>query len=79
MPDANSIKIGQTVLVTFPWREDELPTDENFFTGCVEEIIEKAVYAVYVRVEGLKTPVPIDRVCAVKNTNEETKQKAVAL
>ena len=56
------IKKGQTVTVTFAWKEDEKPTAANFFTGKVLEVIERTKYAFYVRVEGLNNIVPVDRV-----------------
>ena len=56
------IQVGQTVTAIFAWREDEKPTDANFFTGKVLQVIERTKYAVYVRIEGLKTIVPADRV-----------------
>jgi hypothetical protein len=56
------IKIGQTVTAIFAWREDEQPTDANFFTGKVLEVIERTKYAIYYKIEGLQNIVPADRV-----------------
>lgn len=62
MADTNQIKIGQTITVIFPWREDEHPTANNFFAGQVLEKIERANNCFYVRVSGLENIQPIDRV-----------------
>ena len=54
--------VGQTVTAIFAWREDEKPTEANFFTGKVLQVIERTKYAIYYRIEGLKNLVPADRV-----------------
>lgn len=56
------IKVGDKVTAIFAWREDEHPTESNFFTGKVTQIIERSKYAVYVRIQGLSQMMPIDRV-----------------
>lgn len=59
------IEIGQEVVAIFAWREDEKPTDANFFTGKVSQIIERAKNCFYVRIEGLSQIIPIERVQSV--------------
>lgn len=60
----NQIQVGQTVTATFAWREDELPTDANFYTGKVLQIVERAKNCFYVRISGLNQLMPMDRVQA---------------
>ncbi len=62
MQDTTNIKVGDLVNAVFAWREDELPTDENFFTGKVVSIIRKRPGIIYFELEKLNQPVPADRV-----------------
>lgn len=62
MEGENQLKIGQSVQVIFPWREDEIPGESNFFKGKITEIIIRSKHAIYVRINGLKNLVPLDRV-----------------
>lgn len=62
MQDTTKIKVGDTVNVVFAWREDENPTEKNFFTGQVKSIIRKKPGIVYFEFEKLPNPVPADRV-----------------
>lgn len=62
MQDTTKIKVGDTVNVVFAWREDENPSDKNFFTGKVKSIIRKRGGFVYFEFEKLANPVPSDRV-----------------
>lgn len=62
MQDTTKIKVGDTVNVVFAWREDENPSDKNFFTGKVKSIIRKGRGIVYFEFEKLSNPVPSDRV-----------------
>jgi hypothetical protein len=62
MQDTTKIKVGDTVNAVFAWREDEQPTDKNFFTGKVVSIIRKRPGIVYFELERLQNPVPADRV-----------------
>lgn len=64
MVNNQEIKTGQTVTAIFAWREDEHPTEENFFTGKVLEVIERTKNCFYVRIQGLNQLMPIDRVSA---------------
>jgi hypothetical protein len=65
MQDSTIIKVGDTVNVVFAWREDENPTDKNFFTGHVKSIIRKGRRVVYFEFERLASPIPADRVTKV--------------
>lgn len=58
------LKVGDTVqAIVSVWKEDENPTERNFFTGKVTQIIKRSKYAVYVRLQGLNDRIiPIDRV-----------------
>lgn len=56
------IKKGDIVTAIFAWREDEHPTEKNFFTGKVKNVIRKRSGAVYFELEKLANPVPEDRV-----------------
>lgn len=55
------IKVGDTVQATFAWREDEQPSEKNFFTGKVTNIIRKGRGIVYVQLEKLERAMPEDR------------------
>ncbi|MCU0239230.1 MAG: hypothetical protein MUC29_07295 [Pyrinomonadaceae bacterium] len=59
----NRIKVGNIVrAIVWVWREDERPTDENFFTGRVKQVISKSRFVQYVKIEGLDKLIPMDRV-----------------
>ncbi len=62
MADKTQIKIGDTVNVVFAWREDEQPSDKNFFTGKVKSIVRRGRGNVYFEFEKLDRIVPADRV-----------------
>lgn len=63
MQDSTKIKVGDIVHATFAWREDETPTDKNFFTGKVKLIIRKRPNIVYFELENLDNKqIPADRV-----------------
>jgi hypothetical protein len=62
MQNTTKIKVGDTVNVVFAWKEDENPSDKNFFTGKVKSIIRKGRGVVYFEFERLQKPVPSDRV-----------------
>lgn len=64
MQDTTKVKVGDQINVVFAWREDETPSEKNFFTGKVVSIIRKRPGIVYFEIEGLKQPVPSDRVSA---------------
>jgi hypothetical protein len=62
MKNQTTIKKGDTVTATFAWRENEQPTDKNFFTGKVKNVIRKRGGIIYFELEKLSNPVPSDRV-----------------
>ena len=62
MTNTNQIEVGKQVTVIFAWREDEKPTNKNFFTGKVLQIVERAKNCFYVKIEGLNNLIPMDRV-----------------
>lgn len=66
MAELKQLRLQQTVLVTYPWMADELPSDENFHIGKILEIVERRQHCFYVRVEGKASLVPIDRVVILK-------------
>lgn len=76
--NANEAKVGDNVLVTFPWSADELPTDKNFHEGAITEVISKSEFICYVKVEGLESLQPIDRVKKFAHTGKSTVAAAAA-
>ena len=55
------IKKGDKIHVTFAWTENEQPSDKNFFSGKVLNVIRRAENIVYFEIEGLQNLVPADR------------------
>ena len=62
MPNKTQIKAGDTVQAVFAWKEDETPSDKNFFSGKVTRVIRKRGGILYFELEKLANPVPEDRV-----------------
>ena len=64
--ESYAIEIGDRVEVIIRvWNQDEQPTAENFYTGLVTEIIERAKNCFYVKIDGLDRIIPIDRAILV--------------
>ena len=63
MANTANIKVGDMVnAVVSVWSADENPTDANFFTGRVKNIVRRDKYNVYFQIEKLDRNIPADRV-----------------
>jgi ribosomal protein L21E len=59
---SKEIQRGDNVRVIVEvWKEDELPTCENFYQGKVLDVIERSAHCFYLQIEGLDRLIPIDR------------------